>query len=52
MLNTWYQTENLIKSGKLNIKEVFTHEFSLDEVEQAILPAKVGNYGKPIIRIS
>jgi len=52
MFNTWYQTENLIKSGKLNIKEVLTHEFSLDEVEKAILLAKEGNCGKQIIRIS
>lgn len=52
MFNSWYQTENLIKSGKLNIKEVLTHEFSLDEVEKAILTAKERNCGKPIIRIS
>ena len=52
MFNSWYQTENLIKSGKLNIKEVLTHEFSLDEVEKAILTTKEGNCGKPIIRIS
>jgi len=52
MFNTWYQTENLIKSGKLNIKEVLTHEFSIDEVEKAILTAKEGNAGKVIIKIS
>jgi len=52
MFNSWYQTESLVKSGKLNIEEVLTHEFSLDEVEKAILTAKKGNCGKPIIRIS
>src|SRR5680860_375417 len=52
MFNSWYQTESLIKSGKLNIEEVLTHEFSLDEVEKAILMAKEGNCGKLIIRIS
>jgi len=51
MFNSWYQTESLIKSGKLNIEEVLTHEFSLDEVEKAILMAKEGNCGKPIINI-
>ena len=51
MFNTWYQTESLIKSGKLNIEKVLTHEFSLDEVEKAILLAKEGNCGKPIINI-
>jgi len=51
MFNSWYQTESLIKSGKLNIEEVLTHEFSLDEVEKAILMAKEGNCGKLIINI-
>lgn len=51
MFNSWYQTESLIKSGKLNIEEVLTHEFSLDEVEKAILMAKEGNCGKLIINV-
>ncbi len=51
MFNSWYQTESLIKSGKLNIEEVLTHKFSLDEIEKAILMAKEGNCGKLIINI-
>lgn len=51
MFNTWYQTENLIKSGKLNIKDVITHHFKLEEIEQAIKTAKEGNCGKLIIDI-
>ncbi len=51
MFDTWYQTESLIKSGKLNIEEVLTHEFSLDEVEKAILMAQEGNCGKLIINV-
>ncbi len=51
MFNSWYQTENLVKTGKLNIKEVLTHEFSLEEVEKAILMAKEGNCGKVIIAV-
>jgi len=51
MFNSWYQTENLIKTGKLNIKEVLTHQFSLEEVEKAILMAKEGNCGKVIIAL-
>jgi len=51
MFNSWYQTESLIKSGKLNIEKVLTHEFRLDEVEKAILIAKEGNCGKLIINV-
>ena len=51
MFNSWYQTENLIKSGKLNIKDVITHHFKLEEIEQAIKTAKEGNCGKLIIDI-
>ena len=51
MFNSWYQTENLIKSGKLSIEKVLTHKFSLDEVEKAILMAKEGNCGKIIINV-
>ena len=51
MFNSWYQTESLIKSGKLNIEEVLTHEFKLEEIEQPIKTAKEGNCGKLIIAI-
>ena len=51
MFNSWYQTESLIKSGKLNIEEVLTHEFTLDEIEEAIITAKEGKCGKPVIKI-
>ena len=43
--------ESLIKSGKLNIEEVLTHEFKLEGIEQAIKTAKEGNCGKLIIAI-
>jgi len=52
MLDTWYLTETFIQSGKCNINEVLTREFSLDEIEKAILPAKEGNCGKVIINVS
>ena len=51
MFNSWYQTERLINSGKLNIEAVLTHEFKLEEIEQAIKTAKEGNCGKLIIAI-
>jgi len=51
MFNSWYTAEKLIHSGKINIKAVLTHEFSLEETEKAILLAKEGKCGKVIIRI-
>jgi threonine 3-dehydrogenase len=52
MFDSWYLAENLLRSGRINIRDVVTHEFSLEETEQAILKAQVGDCGKPVIRIS
>jgi len=52
MFDSWYVAENLIQSGKMRIRDVITHEFSLDETEKAILTAQEGKCGKPIIRVS
>jgi len=51
MFNSWYLTEKIINSGKINIKAVLTHEFPLEETEKAILLVKEGKCGKVIIRI-
>ena len=51
MFNTWYSVDNIMNNKNLNIKDVITHEFALDEIEQAILTAKQGNAGKIIIKI-
>jgi len=51
MFNTWYSVDNIMNDKKLNIKDVITHEFALDEIEKAILTAKQGNAGKIIIKI-
>ncbi|MDI3547070.1 MAG: threonine 3-dehydrogenase [Halanaerobiales bacterium] len=51
MFDSWYLADSLIQSGKLNIRDILTHEFSLDETEKAILTAKGGKAGKVIIKI-
>jgi threonine 3-dehydrogenase len=51
MFNSWYLTEKIINSGKINIKAVLTHEFPLEETEKAILLVKEGKCGKVIIKI-
>ncbi len=52
MVESWYQAENLMQSGKINVKDVLTHEFPLEETEKAILTAQEGKCGKAIIKIS
>lgn len=52
MFDSWYLADNLIKSGKIDVKKVITHEFPLEKIEQAILTAKEGNCGKVITSIS
>ena len=52
MFSNWYTAEKLISSGKINIKAVLTHKFTLDEIEKAITLAQEGKCGKPLIIIS
>jgi len=52
MFNTWYLVDSIMKNKNLNIKDVITHEFTLDKTEEAILTAKEGNAGKVIIKMS
>lgn len=52
MFDTWYMAEKLIRSGKCNIRDVLTHKFVFNRIREAILIAKEGNCGKPIIGIS
>ena len=51
MFDSWYLADSLIQSGRCNMKDVLTHEFSLDEIEKAILTAKKGQCGKIVVRI-
>lgn len=37
MFNTWYSIDNAMNNKRLNVKDVITHEFALDEIEKAIL---------------
>jgi threonine 3-dehydrogenase len=35
MFETWYQMEELLLSGKLELDEIITHEFALEQFEKA-----------------
>ncbi|GGK13125.1 L-threonine 3-dehydrogenase [Caldalkalibacillus thermarum] len=34
MYETWYQTAGLLQSGRVNVEEIITHRFPLDQFEQ------------------
>lgn len=48
---TWYQTTDLLKSGKINLKKIITHSFKLADFEKAMAIMKSGECGKILLRI-
>jgi threonine 3-dehydrogenase len=52
MFDSWYLAENLLRSGRINVRDVLTHSFPLEKTAQAILTAQEGNCGKPVITIA
>jgi threonine 3-dehydrogenase len=49
MFETWYQASALINSGNVKIKELITHQFSLEEFEKGFKLMLEGNCGKVIL---
>ena len=47
---TWFEMENLLISGKLNISPVLTHTFSLDEYDKAFNLAASRQTGKILLK--
>lgn len=48
IFNTWFQMENLIKSG-LDISPIITHRYSIDEFKKGFEVMASGNAGKVIL---
>jgi threonine 3-dehydrogenase len=46
MFKTWFQTQNLLDSGKLDITPVLTHELSFDEFDRGMDLIATGEVGK------
>lgn len=46
---TWYQTTDLLKSGKLNMKPLITHYFQLKDFEKAMAVMKSRKCGKILL---
>ena len=49
MYDTWYRMQGLLKSGKLNLDPIITHEFSFEEFDEAMETAISGNSGKVVM---
>jgi threonine 3-dehydrogenase len=49
MFKTWDQVTELVKSGKLDLEKIVTHQFSLDDFEQGIKVMQSGNSGKVVL---
>lgn len=46
---TWYQTTDLLKSGKIDLTKIITHRFKLSEFEKAMAVMKSGKAGKVLL---
>lgn len=46
---TWYQTSDLLVSGKVDLSKLVTHEFKLSEFEKAMTVMKSGKCGKVVL---
>jgi len=49
MFKTWDQVTELVKSGKLDLEKIVTHQFSLDDFEEGIKVMQSGNSGKVVL---
>jgi threonine 3-dehydrogenase len=46
---TWFQTAELLRSGKVDLSKLVTHEFKLSEFEKAMEVMKSGESGKVVL---
>ena len=49
IFSTWYQSTQLLSSGKLNLDPVITHKFPLEEFEDAVKLMSQGMCGKILL---
>jgi len=51
MWQTWYQMEELLRAGRLELDEIITHEFPLDDFEAAFETMRTGEGIKVLLSI-
>ncbi|OGK14598.1 hypothetical protein A3H80_04370 [Candidatus Roizmanbacteria bacterium RIFCSPLOWO2_02_FULL_37_19] len=49
---TWHQTTDLLKSRKIDLQKIITHEFELKDFEEAMKIMKSGKCGKILLKIN
>jgi threonine 3-dehydrogenase len=49
MYQTWYQMDNLLRSGRLDIRPAITHVMPMARVDDAIAQLRSGNAGKVVL---
>ncbi len=49
MFDTWYRMAGLLKSGKLNLEPIITHEFDFEDFEKGIKAMLSGQCGKVVL---
>lgn len=49
MYETWYQMDNLLRSGRLDIRPAITHVMPMGKIDEAIAQLRSGNAGKVVL---
>ena len=49
MWGTWWQMDELLRSGKLDPTPVITHRLGISDIDEAIALAKSGRAGKILL---
>lgn len=49
---TWYQTQDLLLTGKIDLQKLITHRFKLEDFEKAMAIMKNGECGKIVLKVS
>jgi threonine 3-dehydrogenase len=49
--DSWFKMKGLLKSGRLDVKPVITHQFPFDEYEKGFDLMKTGNCGKVVLNL-
>jgi threonine 3-dehydrogenase len=49
MYETWYQMDNLLGSGRLDIRPAITHVMAMEKFEEAIALLRSGKAGKVVL---
>jgi threonine 3-dehydrogenase len=49
MYETWYQLDNMLSSGRLDLKPAITHVLPMEKFHDAIALLRSGNAGKVVL---